>query len=82
MKEYKTITKIAGPLVFVEGVEDISYGEIVEIQLPTGEKKKGQVLDTQRGLAVVQVFGTTAGINLEDTSVKFLGETMQIGVSG
>ena len=45
MKEYKTITKIAGPLVFVEGVEDIGYGEIVEIQLPTGEKKKGQVLD-------------------------------------
>jgi len=81
MKEYKTVTKIAGPLVFVEGVEDISYGEIVEIQLPSGEKKKGQVLDTQKGLAVVQVFGTTAGINLEDTSVKFLGETMQIGVS-
>ena len=81
MKEYKTITKIAGPLVFVEGVEDISYGEIVEIQLPSGERKKGQVLDTKRGLAVVQVFGTTAGINLEDTSVKFLGETMQIGVS-
>jgi len=81
MKEYKTITKIAGPLVFVEGVEDISYGEIVEIALPTGERKKGQVLDTQRGLAVVQIFGTTAGINLEDTSVKFLGETMQIGVS-
>ena len=81
MKEYKTITKIAGPLVFVEGVEDISYGEIVEIALPTGERKKGQVLDTQRGVAVVQIFGTTVGINLEDTSVKFLGETMQIGVS-
>ncbi|MCX6771935.1 MAG: V-type ATP synthase subunit B [Candidatus Micrarchaeota archaeon] len=81
MKEYKTVTKIAGPLVFVEGVNDIGYGEIVEIQLPSGERKKGQVLDTQRGLAVVQVFGTTAGINLEDTTVKFLGETMQIGVS-
>ncbi|MFA6214856.1 MAG: V-type ATP synthase subunit B, partial [Candidatus Micrarchaeia archaeon] len=82
MKEYKTVTQIAGPLVFVEGVNDIGYGEIVEIQLPSGEKKKGQVLDTQRGLAVVQVFGTTVGINLEGTSVKFLGETMQIGVSG
>jgi len=82
MKEYKTVTKIAGPLVFVEGVNDIGYGEIVEIQLPSGERKKGQVLDTQRGLAVIQVFGTTAGINLADTSVKFLGETMQIGVSG
>ncbi|MFA5929605.1 MAG: V-type ATP synthase subunit B [Candidatus Micrarchaeia archaeon] len=81
MKEYKTVTKIAGPLVFVEGVNDIGYGEIVEIQLPSGERKKGQVLDTQKGLAVVQVFGNTAGINLEDTTVKFLGETMQIGVS-
>ena len=81
MKEYKTITKIAGPLVFVEGVNDIGYGEIVEIQLPSGERKKGQVLDTQKGLAVIQVFGTTAGINLDDTTVKFLGETMQIGVS-
>jgi len=82
MKEYKTVTQIAGPLVFVEGVNDISYGEIVEISLPSGERKKGQVLDTQRGVAVIQVFGTTAGINLADTSVKFLGETMQIGVSG
>ncbi|MFA6328215.1 MAG: V-type ATP synthase subunit B [Candidatus Micrarchaeia archaeon] len=81
MKEYKTITKIAGPLVFVEGVNDIGYSEIVEIQLPSGERKKGQVLDTQKGLAVIQVFGQTAGINLEDTTVKFLGETMQIGVS-
>jgi V/A-type H+-transporting ATPase subunit B len=82
MREYKTVTKIAGPLVFVEGVADIGYGEIVEIALPSGERKKGQVLDTQKGTAVVQVFGTTAGINLSDTTVKFLGETMMLGVSG
>ena len=81
MKEYKTITQIAGPLVFVEGVSDIAYGEIVEISLPSGEIKKGQVLDTQRGIAVVQVFGSTAGINVSETRVKFLGETMQLGVS-
>ena len=81
MKEYKTITQIAGPLVFVEGVSDIAYGEIVEIALPSGEIKKGQVLDTQRGIAVVQVFGSTAGINVSETRVKFLGETMQLGVS-
>ena len=81
MKEYKTITQIAGPLVFVEGVSDIAYGEIVEISLPSGEIKKGQVLDTQRGIAVVQVFGATSGINVSETRVKFLGETMQLGVS-
>ena len=81
MKEYKSVTQIAGPLVFVEGVSDISYGEIVEITIPSGERRKGQVLDTQRGIAVVQIFGTTAGINVSDTRVKFLGETMHLGVS-
>ncbi|MCX8175153.1 MAG: V-type ATP synthase subunit B [Candidatus Micrarchaeota archaeon] len=81
MKEYKTVTQIAGPLVFVEGVSDVGYGEIVEISLPSGEVKKGQVLETSRGIAVVQVFGSTAGINVTDTRVKFLGETMKLGVS-
>lgn len=81
MKEYKTITQIAGPLVFVEGVTDVAYGEIVEIKLPSGETRKGQVLDSAKGIAVIQVFGSTAGINTTDTSVKFLGETMKLGVS-
>jgi len=81
MKEYKTVSQIAGPLVFVEGVYDVGYGEIVEITLPSGERKKGQVLDTSRGIAVIQVFGTTAGLNVSDTRVKFLGETMRLGVS-
>ncbi len=81
MKEYKSVTQIAGPLVFVEGVSDIAYGEIVEITLPSGERKRGQVLDTSRGVAVVQVFGSTAGINISDTRVKFIGETMHLGVS-
>ncbi len=82
MKEYKTVSQIAGPLVFVQGVSDIGYGEIVEIALPSGETRKGQVLDTAKGVAVVQIFGSTAGINIDDTRVKFLGETMQLGVSG
>ncbi len=81
MKEYKTVNQIAGPLVFVEGVSGVSYGEIVEITLPSGERKKGQVLDVSESIAVVQVFGTTAGINTSQTSVKFLGETMRIGLS-
>jgi len=81
MKEYKTVTKIAGPLVFVEGVNDIGYNEIVEITLPSGEKRKGQVLETSKGIAVVQIFGSTAGLNISETRVKFLGETMKLGVS-
>ncbi|MEO9277085.1 MAG: V-type ATP synthase subunit B [Nitrososphaera sp.] len=78
---YKTIGKIAGPLMFVEGVDNAAYGEMVEIKLPNGERRQGQVLDTRQGLAVVQVFGATMGLNITGTSTKFLGETAQLAVS-
>lgn len=81
MKEYKTITQIAGPLVFVSDVSGVGYNEIVEIMLPSGERRKGQVLDVSETTAVVQVFGPTSGINTTQTSVRFLGETMRIGLS-
>ncbi len=78
---FKTLSKIAGPLMFVEGVENAAYGEMVEIKLQNGERRQGQVLDTRQGLAIVQVFGATLGLNIGDTSVKFLGETAQLAVS-
>ena len=78
---YKTIEKIAGPLMFVQGVSNAAYGEIVEIKLINGERRQGQVLDTRQGLAVVQVFGPTLGLNTSGTSAKFLGETAQLAVS-
>ncbi|MFN7990806.1 MAG: V-type ATP synthase subunit B [Candidatus Micrarchaeia archaeon] len=81
MKEYKTITEIAGPLVVVSDVSGVGYNEIVEIMLPNGERRKGQVLDVSAEMAVVQVFGPTAGISTTQTTVKFLGETMRLGLS-
>ncbi|HIK03015.1 TPA: V-type ATP synthase subunit B [archaeon] len=80
MKEYKTISQIAGPLIFVEKTEPVGYGELVEITLPSGERKKGQVLDTSKDIVVVQVFGETVGID-RSTRVKFLGETVKIKLS-
>ena len=81
MKEYKTITEIAGPLVVVSGVSGVGYNEIVEIMLPNGERRKGQVLDVSESVAVVQVFGPTAGISTSQTTVRFLGETMRLGLT-
>jgi V/A-type H+-transporting ATPase subunit B len=81
LKEYQTINEIAGPLVFVEKVTGVGYNEIVEIILPSGERRKGQVLDVGEKVAVVQVFGPTAGISTSQTTVRFLGETMQLGLS-
>ncbi len=81
MKEYKTVTQIAGPLLFVSDVTGVGYNEMVEIALPSGEKRAGQVLESSKGLAVIQVFGPTAGLNTTGTKVKFLGETFKLGVS-
>ena len=78
---YKTLSKIAGPLIFVEGIDNAAYGEMVEIKLVNGDRRQGQVLDTRQGLAVVQVFGSTLGLNTNGTSTKFLGETATLSVS-
>lgn len=80
MKEYKTITKIAGPLIFVEKTEPIGYSDLVRITMPNGDVKNGQVLDTSDDLVCVQVFEGTSGIDRE-TRVKFLGDTLKLSVS-
>jgi V/A-type H+-transporting ATPase subunit B len=79
MKEYRTISKIAGPLVFVEKTEPIGYGELVNLVLADGTMKRGQVLDTSDELVVVQIFETTAGIG-RDTGVRFTGEAIKMPV--
>jgi V/A-type H+-transporting ATPase subunit B len=78
---FKTLSKIAGPLIFVEGVDNSAYGEMVEIKLEDGQRREGQVLDTRKGLAVVQVFGPTLGLGTTGTSTRFLGHTATLAVS-
>ncbi|HEC96095.1 MAG TPA: V-type ATP synthase subunit B [Euryarchaeota archaeon] len=80
-RQYNTISEVSGPLIFVEGVSDAMYGEIVKVRLESGEERYGQVLESRRGLAVVQVFGGTSGVDIKRSSVTFTGETFRIGVS-
>jgi len=80
MKEYKTITEISGPLIFVEKTEPIGYNELVYIKLADGTTKRGQVLDTSKDIVVVQVFEGTGGLNRE-CGVRFTGETIKLPVS-
>jgi V/A-type H+-transporting ATPase subunit B len=79
--DYKTIESVAGPLVVVGKVGTAAYNEIVRIKMASGESRLGQVLDTSEKYAIVQVFGRTDGINIDKTSVSFLGETFRLGVS-
>ena len=80
MKEYKTINKIAGPLVFVEKTEPIGYGTLVKVKLEDGTTKTGQVLDSSDDIVVVQIFEGTSGISKE-AKVKFLKENIKLAVS-
>lgn len=80
MKEYKTITRIAGPLIFVAKTEPVGYADLVKIALPDGTIKNGQVLDTSDDIVIVQLFEGASGIDV-DSRVKFLGETLKLNVS-
>ncbi len=79
--EYNTIKEISGPIIIVEGVKGVVYGEIVEITASDGSKRTGQVLDAGKDLAAVQVFEGSSGLDTRGTRVRFTGETMKIGLS-
>ena len=81
IKEYRTIHEISGPLMVVEHVEGVTFDELAEIQLPDGSVRRCQVLEVNGDRAVVQLFESSAGINLRDSKIRFLGHPLQLGVS-
>src|SRR5699024_5163522 len=81
LKEYQTVSEVVGPLMMVENVEGVKYEELVEIELQTGEKRRGRVLEIDGDKAVIQLFEGSTGINLKNTKVRFLGRPLELGVS-
>ncbi|MDI6781563.1 MAG: V-type ATP synthase subunit B [bacterium] len=81
IKEYLTIEEIAGPLVLVGEVEGVKYEELVELEMPGGDVRRGRVLECQGDKALVQLFENASGINIQQTRVRFLGKGLEIGVS-
>ena len=80
-REYRTIEEAAGPLLLVKDVENVTYGELAEIRLANGEKRRCRVLEIDGNNALVQLFENAAGINLKDSAVVFSGHQMELGVS-
>ncbi len=81
IKEYRTISEVSGPLMLVKNVEGVTYDELGEIELPNGELRLCQVLEIDGPDALVQLFDSSAGINLSKSKVRFLGHPLQLGVS-
>lgn len=80
-REYRTIQEVAGPLMLVKGVENVTYNEMGEIELADGSKRRCKVLEIDEGNALVQLFEASTGINLGSSKVRFLGKAMELGVS-
>ncbi len=79
--EYRTLSQIRGPLIFVERIADVAYNEIVEILGPDGETRLGQVLEVDQQRCMVRIFLGTSGLDLERTRVCFTGDVARLGVS-
>lgn len=80
-REYRTIEEVAGPLMLVKQVDSVGYNELGEIELSNGEKRRCRVLEVNGSDALVQLFESSAGINLAESRVKFLGKQLELGVS-
>ena len=80
-KEYRTIQEVAGPLMLVRDVSGVTYDELGEIELANGEVRRCKVLEVNGSNALVQLFEDSTGINLSNSKVRFLGRSMELGVS-
>ena len=82
LKEYKSIKEVVGPLMLVEGVEGVKYDELVEIQQANGEIRNGKVLEINQDKALVQLFESAQGLKISTSKARFLGHSIELGVSG
>ena len=80
-KEYRTITYISGPLLYLENVRDLPFGSMVEITLPTGDIRNGQVLEINEQYVLIQILEKTIGMDVKKTSVRLKEAVARIGVS-
>ena len=80
-KEYRTLSTIKGPLIFVERTADVAYNEMVEIIDPNNIVRLGQVLEIDHDRCLVRVFVGTSGLDLERTRVRFTGDIARLDLS-
>jgi len=80
-REYRTIQEVAGPLMLIKQVEGVTYNELGEIELGSGEIRRCKVLEVNGSNAVVQLFESSVGINLSNSKVRFFGRGLELAVS-
>lgn len=77
IKEYLNVEKIEGPLIFLKGIKEAKYGEIIEISVEN-EKRIGKIIKIEEDLVIAQVFEGTSGMSTKNLSVKFTGKPFEL----
>lgn len=78
--QHRFVSYVSGPLLMVDGVAGAGYGDLVEIGTPDGDRRRGRILELAGSRAVIQVLGTTRGLDLARTTVALRGEAFRLGV--
>jgi V/A-type H+-transporting ATPase subunit B len=78
---YRTISTIAGPLLFVEKVQAARIGEVVRVVMPDGRSTDAEVLEIDGETVLVEVYGTTQGVDIEKTTVTFTDAIKKVPLS-
>ena len=81
LKEYRTIRELVGPLMLVDQVSGVTYNELVEIRQADGSIRRGKVLEVSGDTALVQLFESSQGLQMDTSSVRFLGRSIELSVS-
>ncbi len=81
IKEYKGLSDIAGPLIIVENIEECKFGELVEVYLPDGSTRYGEILEAEENRALIQMYESTESLNIPQARVRFSGKPVELKLS-
>lgn len=76
----RAATQLAGPLLFLKRTLDVGLGDAVEVAGADRRTRLGRVVALDEDAMTIEVLESTAGLDLEGTVVRFLGEPLQFDV--
>ena len=78
--EYRGVASVDGPIVVLKKTENVFFGETVCVRDRLGRKRTGRIVDVSQKAVIVQIFGDTTGLDLNETSFEFLGNPLELRV--
>jgi V/A-type H+/Na+-transporting ATPase subunit B len=76
----ETAERAEGPLLFLRRSVDVGLNEAVEVESPDGRVRLGRIAALDETSVTVEMLDDTAGLTLQGTRVRFIGEPLRFRV--